>query len=99
MIAEHGPRQLLPKLALDHLCWKVPILYFFVTYERFLKGATLREAWRQSVATNPALQKTSVKVFPIIQILNFTVVPLPLRVLYMNATLYFWGIYLSLRMA
>eukprot|EP00933_Yihiella_yeosuensis_P051845 TRINITY_DN4981_c0_g6_i1.p1 TRINITY_DN4981_c0_g6~~TRINITY_DN4981_c0_g6_i1.p1 ORF type:complete len:182 (+),score=28.68 TRINITY_DN4981_c0_g6_i1:65-610(+) len=98
LIAKHGPGNLVAKIAMDHLVWKVPILYAFVTYERFLRGNSLGDSWKMSITENPAMQKVSVKVFPLIQILNFTVVPLKLRVLYMNVTLFFWCIYLSLKM-
>mmetsp|Transcript_104850 Transcript_104850/g.306217 ORF Transcript_104850/g.306217 Transcript_104850/m.306217 type:complete len:198 (+) Transcript_104850:30-623(+) len=98
LIAQHGPKSLVPKLAVDHVLWKVPILYMFVVYDRKLRGLPLRQAWRESVAVNPAIQWTAVKVFPLIQVLNFKVVPLPLRVLYMNTTLFFWCLYLAVKM-
>ena len=41
------------------------------------------------------MQKVSLKVWPACQILNFTVVPLRLRVLYMNTCVFFWVIYLA----
>ncbi|CAE8634040.1 unnamed protein product [Polarella glacialis] len=97
-IAKQGPSNLFAKIAVDHAVYKMPILYAFVTYERWMKGAGLKDAWGQSVAANPALQRTSVKIFPLIQILNFTMVPLPLRVLYMNSALFFWCIYLALKL-
>mmetsp|Transcript_71285 Transcript_71285/g.183755 ORF Transcript_71285/g.183755 Transcript_71285/m.183755 type:complete len:118 (-) Transcript_71285:81-434(-) len=96
-IVEYGPKRLLPKIALDHVCWKMPLLYVFVTYEKLMRGAPISQAWAEAVAANRSLQVTSVKVFPLAQILNFTVVPLPLRVLYMNVVLFFWSLFLSIK--
>jgi len=98
LVARRGPSSLLGKLAIDHIMWKVPILYAFVTYERMMRGSTLLSAWRQSVKANPPMQLTALKIFPLTQVLNFTVVPVPLRVLYMNTVLFFWCIYLALKL-
>mmetsp|Transcript_63300 Transcript_63300/g.147428 ORF Transcript_63300/g.147428 Transcript_63300/m.147428 type:complete len:150 (+) Transcript_63300:204-653(+) len=98
LIARYGPKQLALKLAVDHALWKVPVLYTFVAYDRLCRGATPGHAWKQSIVAGSALQWKALQVFPIIQILNFTVVPLQLRVLYMNVTLFGWCIYLALKM-
>ena len=104
LIATYGPDPLksmwnfLATLAIDHVCWKVPILYIFVTYVTWRhsgENCTLRDAWEHSKKVNPSMQKASVVVWPTAQIFNFLVIPVPLRTLYMNVTLLFWTIYLA----
>ena len=99
IIATYGPDPLksiwnfLATLAIDHICWKIPILYIFVTYVTYRqssKNSTLADAWEESKRINPPIQKAAVLVWPTAQILNFLIIPLPLRTLYMNVTLLFW---------
>ena len=106
IIATYGPDPLksiwnfLATLAIDHICWKIPILYIFVTYVTYRqssKNSTLADAWEESKRINPPIQKAAVLVWPIAQILNFLIIPLPLRTLYMNVTLLFWTIYLAIK--
>ena len=106
IIAIYGPDPLksiwnfLATLAIDHICWKIPILYIFVTYVTYRqssKNSTLADAWEESKRINPPIQKASVLVWPTAQILNFLIIPLPLRTLYMNVTLLFWTIYLAIK--
>jgi hypothetical protein len=106
IIATYGPDPLksiwnfLAILAIDHICWKVPILYIFVTYVTYRqsgKNATIADAWEHSKKINPSMQKASVVVWPTAQVLNFLIVPLPLRTLYMNVTLLFWTLYLAFK--
>ena len=106
IIATYGPDPLksiwnfLATLAIDHICWKIPILYIFVTYVTYRqssKNSTLADAWEESKRINPPIQKASVLVWPTAQILNFLIIPLPLRTLYMNVTLLFWTIYLAIK--
>ena len=103
IIATYGPDPLksiwnfLATLAIDHICWKIPILYIFVTYVTYRqssKNSTLSDAWEESKRINPPIQKAAVLVWPTAQILNFLIIPLPLRTLYMNVTLLFWMILL-----
>ena len=88
LIARYGPDPLksmwnfLATLAIDHVCWKVPILYIFVTYVTWRhsgENCTLRDAWEHSKKVNPSMQKASVVVWPTAQIFNFLVIPLPLK--------------------
>ncbi len=106
IIATYGPDPLksiwnfLATLAIDHICWKIPILYIFVTYVTYRqssKNSTLADAWEESKRINPPIQKAAVLVWPTAQILNFLIIPLPLRTLYMNVTLLFWTIYLAIK--
>ena len=106
IIATYGPDPLksiwnfLATLVIDHICWKIPILYIFVTYVTYRqssKNSTLADAWEESKRINPPIQKAAVLVWPTAQILNFLIIPLPLRTLYMNVTLLFWTIYLAIK--
>mmetsp|Transcript_43649 Transcript_43649/g.100705 ORF Transcript_43649/g.100705 Transcript_43649/m.100705 type:complete len:193 (+) Transcript_43649:56-634(+) len=98
MMAKHGPKSTVLKIMLDHVIHKVPILYLFATYDQLMRGASWLAAWKHSVAVNATVQLASLKVWPLIQILNFTVMPLPLRVLYQNVALFVWVVYLSIKM-
>ena len=83
IIATYGPDPLksiwnfLATLAIDHICWKIPILYIFVTYVTYRqssKNSTLADAWEESKRINPPIQKAAVLVWPTAQILNFLII-------------------------
>jgi hypothetical protein len=99
ILAKHGPSSFLKKIAVDHLCWKIPILFVFFAYTRIYKGKSVgmsvQEAWNLSASN---VQITSLKVWPAVQTINFYFIPLNLRVLYMNVSLVFWTIYLAIFM-
>mmetsp|Transcript_32461 Transcript_32461/g.76263 ORF Transcript_32461/g.76263 Transcript_32461/m.76263 type:complete len:195 (-) Transcript_32461:56-640(-) len=98
MLAKHGPKNTALKIMLDHLIHKVPFLYIFAAYDKVMRGEALASAVRYSLDINPGLQRAAVKVWPLIQMVNFTLIPLPLRVLYQNAALFAWVVFLSIKM-
>lgn len=100
-IAAHGPEKLLPKIAVDHVFWKMPILWLFLLYQKLMAGVKPEKALQYANTTGgptAPLQWTSVKVWPAVQVVNFTVVPLNLRVLYNNVAAAIWTLYLALAM-
>jgi len=81
ILAKHGPSSFLKKIAVDHLCWKIPILFVFFAYTRIYKGKSVgmsvQEAWNLSASN---VQITSLKVWPAVQTINFYFIPLNLTV-------------------
>ena len=106
IIATRGPgsdtfMRFLATIAVDHVLWKIPIVFLFIAYTRLWSGASLADALRTAAYQSRLdgdIQKASIKAWPVIQILNFTVVPLKLRVLYMNTALLFWVVYLAIKL-
>merc|ERR1712196_408290 len=98
IIAQHGPKNPWIKVLVDHIMWRVPFVFLFVLYSKVMEGTPFRDAWAHCIKTQPSLQWTSLKVWPLLNVPNFTVVPLSLRVLYQNVCIYFWTVYLAFRM-
>ena len=99
ILVKYGPSSFFRKIAVDHVFWKIPILFVFFAYTEIYKGKRIREAlgkaWNLSASS---VQLTSLKVWPAVQTINFYLVPLNLRVLYMNVSLVFWTIFLAIFM-
>lgn len=100
MMKHHANKPLIVKLALDHLLYRIAIMFVFTYYNKiWLAGATnlgFADAWRETLKVQPGMQKTSAKLWPTLMTLNYMVVPLPLRVLYLNCCQFCWGLYLAL---
>eukprot|EP00747_Dinoflagellata_sp_TGD_P181184 gnl/TRDRNA2_/TRDRNA2_34813_c0_seq1.p1 gnl/TRDRNA2_/TRDRNA2_34813_c0~~gnl/TRDRNA2_/TRDRNA2_34813_c0_seq1.p1 ORF type:complete len:188 (-),score=28.21 gnl/TRDRNA2_/TRDRNA2_34813_c0_seq1:67-630(-) len=92
------PSSLFVKIPINHICWRMPILFVFGVYNKLMEGSSLSESWVHTVKTNPPLQVTMLKIWPLMNAINFTVVPLRLRVLFENVVLFFWALYLALKM-
>eukprot|EP00747_Dinoflagellata_sp_TGD_P167143 gnl/TRDRNA2_/TRDRNA2_191069_c0_seq1.p1 gnl/TRDRNA2_/TRDRNA2_191069_c0~~gnl/TRDRNA2_/TRDRNA2_191069_c0_seq1.p1 ORF type:complete len:221 (-),score=25.36 gnl/TRDRNA2_/TRDRNA2_191069_c0_seq1:296-958(-) len=97
-MAFRGPKNMFVKIAFDHVCYRIPIMVVFNIYNRLMEGGSLSEAWVHVKKTEPGIQWVALKLWPTVNLVNFTVVPLPLRVLYQNVVLLFWAIYLAVRM-
>mmetsp|Transcript_52147 Transcript_52147/g.91650 ORF Transcript_52147/g.91650 Transcript_52147/m.91650 type:complete len:209 (-) Transcript_52147:104-730(-) len=97
-MVQYGPANHFAKLPIDHLVYRIPIMFVFSVYCKFMDGAGLQEAWQYALKTNPSIQVTALKLWPAANIINFTVVPLPLRVLWQNVVLFFWAMYLAVRL-
>jgi hypothetical protein len=79
----------------------VPIVWAFIAFTKVYQGAPLAEAAQEATRLskwNGDIQVASVKSWPAIQVVNFWMVPLKLRVLYMNTSLLFWIIYLAIKL-
>lgn len=95
------PLRFLATIAVDHVLWKIPIVFCFIAYTKLWAGSSLAEALRSAAALSRLdgdIQKASVKAWPLIQVVNFWVVPLKLRVLYMNSSLLLWIVYLAIKL-
>eukprot|EP00927_Polykrikos_kofoidii_P084130 TRINITY_DN8789_c0_g2_i1.p1 TRINITY_DN8789_c0_g2~~TRINITY_DN8789_c0_g2_i1.p1 ORF type:complete len:211 (-),score=11.37 TRINITY_DN8789_c0_g2_i1:216-806(-) len=96
-MVRRGPDRLLMKIFVDHLVYRIPIMALFTYYvKRFAEGLSWGEAWKQTCVSQPQVQKTSMKLWPALMLANYTVVPLQLRVLYLNVCQFCWVIYLAL---
>lgn len=98
LIAKHGPQNLLLKLVVDHISWRIPFVFLFGMYNKLMEGSSLQDAWAHCLRTQPGIQRTSLKLWPVLSIPHFTIVPVSLRVLYQNICIYFWTLYLATRM-
>lgn len=95
----HGHRTLIVKVGMDHILYRLFIMWFFTLWNKiwFLGGGNcgFLETWTETWKAQPGLQKTSAKLWPTLMILNYSVVPLPLRVLYLNVCQFHWALYLA----
>jgi len=94
----YGPSSNFAKLPIDHLLYRIPIMLAFSLYCKLMEGVSVREAWKFTVKTNPSIQIAALKLWPLANLINFTVMPLPLRVLWQNVVLFFWAIFLATRL-
>jgi protein Mpv17 len=93
-LAKNGPKNLFAMIALDHAIYRVPINFVLPMYIKLMEGMPFKEAWQKTLAVQPGMQKLCLAFWPLVQILNFSVVPLELRVLYQNFFLFWWGLFL-----
>jgi len=98
LMFRRGPKNLLAKILLDHAFFRCPLILAFSVYLRLMKGEALDFAWKNSRKACIQLWRDSTRVFPVTQLLNFTIIPLQYRVLYGNAVLFFWAIYMGVRL-
>eukprot|EP00397_Hematodinium_sp_SG-2012_P068424 GEMP01111008.1.p2 GENE.GEMP01111008.1~~GEMP01111008.1.p2 ORF type:complete len:139 (+),score=22.37 GEMP01111008.1:31-447(+) len=97
-MARYGPSNFLVKIPIDHAFFRCPIILAFATYLRVMKGEALTPAFRNGWTSCRQLWIDATRVWPLIQALNFTVIPLQFRVLYGNVALFFWATYMALRL-
>eukprot|EP00747_Dinoflagellata_sp_TGD_P021096 gnl/TRDRNA2_/TRDRNA2_128268_c0_seq1.p1 gnl/TRDRNA2_/TRDRNA2_128268_c0~~gnl/TRDRNA2_/TRDRNA2_128268_c0_seq1.p1 ORF type:complete len:209 (+),score=28.67 gnl/TRDRNA2_/TRDRNA2_128268_c0_seq1:66-629(+) len=96
-MAFRGPANVFAKIPIDQVLYRMPIMFVFSIYVQLMEGKTFADSWAITLRTNPGLQVTALKLWPAVNVLNFTVVPLRLRVLYQNTVLFFWALYLAIR--
>lgn len=93
-LAKNGPKSIVAMVTLDHVIYRIPINFVLPMYIKLMEGMGLKEAWEKTLAVQPRMQKLCLMFWPLVQIANFTVVPLELRVLYQNFFLFWWGLFL-----
>eukprot|EP00929_Paragymnodinium_shiwhaense_P022806 TRINITY_DN14454_c0_g1_i1.p1 TRINITY_DN14454_c0_g1~~TRINITY_DN14454_c0_g1_i1.p1 ORF type:complete len:195 (+),score=42.52 TRINITY_DN14454_c0_g1_i1:91-675(+) len=100
MVKRHGRDPLAVKLLLDHLLYRIEIMFAFTFYNKlWLTGGSdmgFRDALKETWRLQPGVQLTSVEMWPLLMIVNYKVIPLPLRVLYLNICQFFFCLYLAL---
>jgi protein Mpv17 len=99
----------LKKLAADELIFDPFCIVFFYTIIGLLERKNIREIKSKIVANYWETQKMSWKIWPLVQLVNFAIVPGNfsrclcltlqgnLRILFINAVSFFWGIFLQLK--
>lgn len=91
-----GPGSVVAKTALDQLCFCPFVLALFFGVIPLLEGKSVNDA-RKAVCKNlKSTVFTSWKIWPLLNIVNFGVVPAPMRVLFVNGMSVFWVTFLSL---
>ena len=66
--------------------------YVFLSY---CEGKDMREAKQEVCQKWGPTYMTNIKVWPFLQLVNFTMVPIPLQALYVNVLSVVWWVYLS----
>jgi len=87
----------LKKLALDELLYDPFCIVLFFTVISILEGKNLSQVKDKIVKEYWVTQKMSWRIWPIVQLINFAVVPGNLRILFINLVSFFWGIFLQIR--
>jgi len=99
MVKHHGSKPLLVKVVMDHILYRLAIMLAFTYWNKvWFTGATnlgFVDAWKETLKVQWSMQKTSAKLWPTLMLANYTVIPLPLRVLYLNICQFSWALYLS----
>jgi hypothetical protein len=73
--------------------------YFLLSFCSVISVPNLHTAWIACRTDIAAVVWTQYKVWPVVDWINFTYVPEPLRVLFCSAVTLFWNVYISRRLA
>ena len=93
------------QIPLDHLMWRVPIVFAFVIWTRWYHGLLMRtsaqEAWRDcdhrlAMRSIASIQITSLKTWPPIQVVMYMFVPVALRALYHSVAVFWWSVFMAM---
>jgi len=87
----------LKKLALDELLYDPFCIVFFFTVIGLLEGQRFPQIKQKLIAQYWPTQKASWAIWPIVQLVNFSVIPGQFRILFINFIGFFWSIFLQLR--
>jgi len=87
----------LKKVALDELLFDPFCVVFFFTVISLLEGKNLNQIVEKVKKEYWITQKMSWRIWPLVQLINFAVVPGELRLLFINMVSFFWGIFLQIR--
>eukprot|EP01114_Cavostelium_apophysatum_P018105 TRINITY_DN552_c0_g1_i2.p1 TRINITY_DN552_c0_g1~~TRINITY_DN552_c0_g1_i2.p1 ORF type:complete len:188 (+),score=24.76 TRINITY_DN552_c0_g1_i2:110-673(+) len=85
------------KLALDELLYDPFCIVFFFTVIGILEGNSFAHIKQKLVKEYWPTQKASWALWPAVQLVNFSVVPGHLRILFINFVSFFWSIFMQLR--
>eukprot|EP00697_Spironema_sp_BW2_P003807 gnl/Spiro4/15057_TR8117_c0_g1_i1.p1 gnl/Spiro4/15057_TR8117_c0_g1~~gnl/Spiro4/15057_TR8117_c0_g1_i1.p1 ORF type:complete len:202 (-),score=48.94 gnl/Spiro4/15057_TR8117_c0_g1_i1:66-632(-) len=85
------------KMVIDQVTMAPTFTAFFFTTLKLMEGRPWDEAVAHTKANFWPALRTNYMVWPTSQLINFTFVPLNLRVLWLNMTGFCWNIYLSYR--
>ncbi|EDO32785.1 predicted protein [Nematostella vectensis] len=83
------------KLFIDRLIFSPPFYLLFFYIVAIFEGKSNKEAIARIKANYWGALKMSLKVWPLVQFVNFTYIPVQYRVLFANLVALFWSIYLS----
>jgi len=87
----------LKKLAADELLFDPFCIVFFYSVIGLLERKSVSDIVKKIKAEYWITQKMSWKVWPIVQLVNFALVPGKLRILFINMVSFWWGIFLQIR--
>ncbi|GMT31350.1 hypothetical protein PFISCL1PPCAC_22647, partial [Pristionchus fissidentatus] len=92
-----GPAKLLPlkRLAVDQAVFAPTFNAFILVMLRVLEGYTPSESVAACKRDWWGIWTTSLKVWPLVNLFNFYLVPLPMRVIFVQFVALFWNSYLS----
>jgi len=89
----------LKKLAMDELLYDPFCIVFFYVIVGLLEGQNFGQIKQKLGREYWATQKASWAIWPIVQLINFSVVPGNLRILFINFIGFWWSIFMQLRQA
>jgi len=82
-------------VACDQLGFAPPFLAFFLTSMEVMKGQSFKDIKSKMKQDYLEVLKTNYKIWPAVQAINFTFVPLHLRIVTVNIVAIFWNTYLA----
>jgi len=87
------------KFVLDELLYDPFCILFFMTIISLLEGKDFSHIWQKIRTDYWITQKMSWRIWPLVQLVNFSLVPGNLRIFFINLVSFFWGIFLQVRAA
>lgn len=86
-------------MLVDELIYDPFCICFFFTVVGLLEGKSLTDIKTKIKKDYWSTQIASWKVWPIVQIINFSVVPKNFTILFINLVGFFWGIFMQIMSA
>lgn len=85
----------LKKMVIDQSVASPTIIFTFYTLKETIEGKTFAEYKKTLQERYFATLQTNYKFWPLVQIINFSFIPLENRILFVNVAAIFWNTYLS----
>ncbi|WKY06075.1 hypothetical protein Q1695_006349 [Nippostrongylus brasiliensis] len=92
-----GPLKIVPlkRLLVDQIMF-APIFNAAILFNlRLIEGIGVKESWRKMKEDWSTIYFNSLKVWPAVQLVNFYLIPLNMRVIVVQLVAFFWNSYLS----
>ena len=91
----NGKLPILKILAYDQTVNASVFIFAFFTYIDYFSGIDPKTSLQHTLVKFPSTIVANWQIWPMAQILNFTIVPAPYRVFFANIVGLFWNVYLS----
>ncbi|XGW31622.1 hypothetical protein V3C99_010073 [Haemonchus contortus] len=85
----------LKRVAIDQIAF-APVFNAIILFNlRLLEGVGIENSWKRMKEDWWTIYSTSLKIWPVVQLMNFYLIPLNMRVIVVQLVAFFWNTYLS----